>query len=373
MKRWKLWPRGLFGKVAPTTIKGKLRFWFLFLSLAPIAVIGALAYTSSRASLEKEIQNKLDAVADNKSYILALWFKSQLADAAALTANDAIKDLLSPGFRVVYPNLAAKTDADRFQKVKDIVTARQETNSFYVDVLVADGDGKIVVSSSKSLLQQGKSLGDIGLAPKADNEAFYVSPVFFSQAAQQHVMMIVSPVHDNNANVVGRVILEVEFRPVYRLIDERSGLGQTGEVVLIDREHRMLTQSYFSEAPTILKTVPDNDPIRRGLAGEKGHNVGKDYRGVPVVGSFRPLPEIGAVLIAKIDESEVFAPIKRLRNLVLMIIAATIVGAALASLLLARTISRPIREGVGFAQQVAQGDLTVSLPAGDSSEIGQLS
>jgi methyl-accepting chemotaxis protein len=372
----RLWPRGLFhkvaGKIAPATIKEKLTFWFLFLSLAPILVIGVLGYSNSRGSLEKEILNKLDAVADNKSYILASWFKSQLADAASLTANDAIKDLLSPDFRVVYPNLSANTDAERIKRVKDIVTARQETNSFYVDVLIADTEGKILVSSSKSLLQQGKNLSDIGLAQPEENETFYVSPVFFSRGAQQHVFMVATPVHDNNAKVVGRVILEVEFRPVYRLIDERSGLGETGEVVIIDRDHRMLTQSRFSEASTILKTIPDNNAISRGLKGEQGHETHTDYRGISVVGSFRPLPEIGAVLIAKIDESEGFAPIDKLGYVALAVVLATFFLAAVASLLLARTISRPIREGVLFAHRVAQGDLTATLPARDSSEVGSL-
>jgi len=362
-------PRALFRKFTPSTIKGKLTFCFLSLSLTPILAIGILAYLSSRGSLEKEIINKLDAVADNKSYILTIWSKAQLTDAARLTSSDAIKDLLSPSFRIVYPNLVAKTDEERANRVKNLITALQETNSLYVDVLVADGDGKIVRSSSRALLQEGKSLSEIGLAKLDKNEAFYVSPVFFSVPAQQHIFMIASPVHDNNAVVIGHVILEVELRPVHRLIDERSGLGQTGEVMIVDRDHRMLTQSRFSEASTILKTVPDSNAIRLGLQGEKGHDFDKDYRGVAVVSSFRPLPEIGAVLIAKIDEAEGLAPIKKLQIAVLSVIVLTLLVAAWASIVIARTISHPIREGVGFARQVAQGDLTVSMPTRDSSEI----
>ena len=366
------WPPALFSKVAPVTIKGKLTFWFLFLSLAPILAVGMMAYTNSRRSLEREIINKLDAVADNKSYILNGWFKAHLTDAANVAGNQTLKDLLSPSFRVVYPQLAAKTDAERSQRVKNFIAALQETNASYVDVLVADTEGKVVNSSSRALLQEGKSLSEIGLAKLDKNEAFYVSPVFFSVPAQQRVFMIASPVHDNNANVVGHAILEVELRPVDRLIEERSGLGQTGEVVIVDRDHRMLTQSRFSEESTILKSIPDNNPTRLGLQGGKGHDFYKDYRGVPVVGSFRPLPEIGAVLIAKIDESEGFTAITKLFNVVWSIIVATLLVAAWASIVIARTISRPIREGVGFARQVAQGDLTAALPKRDSSEMGLL-
>ena len=373
MKRWKISPAILIRNITPGSIRERLTFWFLLLSLVPVIAIGALAYRSSRSSLEKEIFNKLDAVADNQSYILGSWFKSQLSEAAALTSNEALKDLLSPTFRVVYPNLAAKNDAERMQRVKDIITARQETNSFYVDVLIADPDGKILASSSKSLLQEGKNLKEVGLVKPGDEDAFYVSPVFFSNAAQQHVMMIVSPIHDNNAKVIGHAVLEVEFRPIYRLIEERSGLGETGEVIIVDRDKRMLTQSRFSEESTILKVLPDSNPIRLGLQNQKGHDTTSDYRGIPVIASYRPLAEIGAVLIAKIDQSEGLAPISQLRNVMGLIGLGTLVMAALASIFLARTISHPIRESVGFAQQVAQGDLTATLPAHDASEIGQLS
>jgi len=242
--------------------------------------------------------------------------------------------------------------------------------------LVADNDGKIIASSSKSLLQEGKNLKAI-MPPdvvKPTEDSINFSQVFFSDAAQQAVMMLFAPIHDNNAQVIGHAVLEVEFRPVNRLIEERSGLGDTGEVIIVDRLHRMLTQSHFTEDSTPLKkTVPDANHISLGLKGGKGHDLANDYRGVPVIASFRPLPEINAVLVAKIDQSEGLAPITRLRIIMGFIGLGTLIIAGVASFFLARRISQPIRESVGFAQQVAQGDLTVSLPAHDSSEIGQLS
>src|ERR1051326_6500237 len=108
MKRSRLKMPASLAKLAPTTIRDKLTLWFLFLSLAPVFATALLAYTISRASLQTEIYNKLDAVAANKTYSIGKLFKDQLSEAAALTANDALKDLLSPSFRIVYPDLAAK-------------------------------------------------------------------------------------------------------------------------------------------------------------------------------------------------------------------------------------------------------------------------
>jgi methyl-accepting chemotaxis protein len=361
----------LLDRIIPRTIKGRFTLAFLLLSLTPIVVIGVVAYQNSRASLRTEIINKLDAVADNKTYILNSWFKEQQTDVKRLADNAALRDLLSPGFRVVYPELAAKTDEERARRAKNLIAALQEANPGYVDVLIADPNEKVAASSSQALGQAGKSLSEIGLG-KFDPEQPFVSPVILSKIAQQHVFMIGSPIHDNNAKVVGHALLEVELRPIHRLIEERSGLGQTGEVVIVDGERRLLTQSRFTEEPTVLNKVSDNDPIRLGLAGNKGFEFHRDYRGTAVVGAFRPLPQIQAVLIAKIDESEGFAPIIRLRNLALAIGVLTIMIAAWVSVVAARTISQPIREGVGFARRVAQGDLAASLTSHDSSEMGLL-
>jgi len=361
----------IFNRLLPETIKSKLTLWFLILSLAPILAIGIMAYQNSRASLQKEIINKLNAVADNKTYILESWFKIELADAENLAKSTAIKDLMSPSFRTSYPQLSAKTPEERIEKAKNLVAARQETNVSYIDVMIADKDGKILVANSQALAQEGKSLAETGL-PRMETERTFVSPVFFSKVAQQPVFIIASPVLDESAKTIGYAALEVDLRPVLRLMEERSGLGETGEVIIVDRDHRMLTQSRFTEESTVLKSVPENDPIRTGLEGKKGEAFYKDHRGVPVIGSFRPLPEIGAVVIAKVDESEGFAPVTKLRNTVLAIILFTMLLVSGASLMIAQTISQPIREGVGFARRVAQGDLTVSLSTRDTSEMGVL-
>src|SRR3970040_1097562 len=95
------------------TVPGRIPLWYLIPSIAPIAAIGFLAYQNSRATLEAEIVNKLTAVADNKTYIIQTWFHDQLRDSQSLANSLAVRDLLSPSFRIVYPNLAAKSDEER--------------------------------------------------------------------------------------------------------------------------------------------------------------------------------------------------------------------------------------------------------------------
>jgi len=368
MKWLKLKP--IFTKILPQTTRGKLTLWFLVLSLSPMLAIGIMAYQNSRASLEREILNKLNAVADNKTFILKNWLQIMLPDAQSLVSNPALKDLLSPTFRTVYPKIAAKTDEERGQRAKNLVTALQQANPFYGDVLITDKEGK-VISNSRALGREGKSLTEIDLS-KLDGSRIFISPVFHSETTQQHVFMIVAPVRGDEAQVLGFTILEIELRRIQGLTEERSGLGETGEVIIVDRDHRMLTQSRFSKESTVLKSVPDNDAIRLGLQDNKGAAFFKDYRGLPVLGSFRPLSDIGAVLIAKIDESEAFAPIAKLRTTVLIIVVLTMLIATWVSFVIARVIAQPIRESTRFAHRVSQGDLTATLSTESTSEINLL-
>jgi len=323
------------------SVTGRITLWYLILSIAPIAAIGFLAYQNSRATLEAEIVNKLTAVADNKTYIIQTWFHDQLRDSQSLANSLAVRDLLSPSFRIVYPNLAAKSDEERSRRVKELVAALQETNASYVDILIADQEGRILISSSRALNQQGKNLKATGLTALATDKDV-VSAVFYSPIAQQPIFTIAGSVYDNNANVVGYAILELDLRPIHRLLEERSGLGETGEVIIVDRNLRMLTQSRFSDESTVLKSVWGDHAIQQGLQGNKGEAFFRDYRRAPVLGAYRPLRAMEAVLIAKINEAEGFAPIARLRTTILIIIVFTMGLAAWVSIWVARVTTRPI-------------------------------
>ena len=362
----------LFHKVGPDTIGGKLTFWFLLVAFLPMVAIGVIAYRTSRASLEQQIINQLDSLAENKVFFLREHTARQLSDVKRLSSNAAVKALLSQDFASKFPQLAAKTPEERAERAAALLAQLRESNPDYSDILIADKDGKVRLAAFKAWNQAGKNLSELVLA-KIDAAQAAVSSVFVSPTARTHVFVVTAPVTDQEGEAIGVVALEIELKTIHLLLTERAGLGESGEVLIVDRTRRMLTSSRFQGAPALLDAVPDNSATTLALQGKSGHIFDSDYRGVPVIAAYRPLPEIGAALIAKIDRSEGLAPIIQLRNIMGIIGLLTLFIAAAASVLLARTISQPIRESVGFAQQVAQGDLTVSLPAHDASEIGQLS
>ena len=274
-----------FNKFLPKTIKGRIRLGILLFSVFPIIAIGILAYYNSRVTLEKEIINKLNAIADSKLVILQQWQK-QVADVRNLANDAALIDILSPASKGTSPDLAAKTMDEKHRRAERLFSSLRETNPYYADILIVNKEGRIVVSSSG--INQGENIPKELSLPKAAEARAFTSPAYFSELAQQHVFAVGNPIYARNRDLVGFFILEVELRFIHRTMETRSGLGETGEVVVVDRDLRMLTESGIGQETAVLKSVPETYAIRQGFLGNEGDALYQDYRGVDVIGSFRP-------------------------------------------------------------------------------------
>lgn len=123
-----------------------------------------------------------------------------------------------------------------------------------------------------------------------------------------------------------------------RILHQREGLGQSGEIYLVGEDHRIKSASRFIDrwAHVTVK----NEAVVEGLSGETGTTTVKDYRGVEVISSYIPFSFDGMnyVLLAEIDLKEVLAPL----NEVAMAVALMIMGLILLNFIMAAFATRGI-------------------------------
>ena len=89
------------------------------------------------------------------------------------------------------------------------------------------------------------------------------------------------PVFDKGT-AIGVLAFQMPITRINSLMQEATGLGETGESYIVGEDFLMRSDSRFKEETTILKMEIKTDPVENALAGKTGSMISTDYRGVGV-------------------------------------------------------------------------------------------
>ncbi|MCP4685651.1 MAG: HAMP domain-containing protein, partial [bacterium] len=187
----------------------------------------------------------------------------------------------------------------------------------------------------------------------------------------------------SNGKVEVVVALQLPLEAINSIMQERAGMGKTGETYLIGSDKLMRSDSFLdpqghtvkaSFAGTVAKNGVDTEAAAEALSGNTDAKIITDYNGNPVLSAYTPLKigDITWALLSEVDEAEVLEPINNLIRAV--IIAGLIIAAIVAAIALfvAVSIAGPLVKGVTFARLVAKGDLTAEIDVNQQDEVGML-
>lgn len=242
---------------------------------------------------------------------------------------------------------------------------------------------------------------------KKNSDVFFEDFRPYVPSYNKPASFIASPIFENG-EMTGVLIFQL---PVGRINEIMTGygkwsdigLGESGEMYMIGQDYTMRNDSRFLiEDPdgyfaAIQKAGVDNSTIVKiknfessiglhkietnssnsALKGESGSWIIKDYRNVDVLSAYSPVNIAGVKwgIISEIDQSEAFAPISTLRNLLIATALVLLVVTVVVSFALGNMITKPINEVVSRIKDIAEGegDLTQRLDESSHDELGDLS
>ena len=120
---------------------------------------------------------------------------------------------------------------------------------------------------------------------------------------------------------------------LYPLIRRWPTPSRTAETLLVRRDGNdvlYLNDLKFNKNSALKLRLPvkrKDVPAAMAVLGRQGIVEGLDYRGVPVIAILRPIPGSPWFLVARIDRSEVFAPVGERLRLTILLIAVMLLGA----------------------------------------------
>ncbi|VFQ44637.1 methyl-accepting chemotaxis protein [Desulfoluna butyratoxydans] len=261
---------------------------------------------------------------------------------------------------------------------QDLYLIHPEGNVFYSVLRRADYDSNMV--SGK---YAGSGLGKLVRRVIKDKALHIVDFEPYGPSNNEPCSFIAQPVLNHNGDVELIVALQLSVSAINAIMNERTGMGQTGEVYLVGSDLLMRSDSLtdpenFSVAASFANPAKgrvDTVSTRSAFAGETGRNIREDYRGKLMLSSFSTISIEDTVwaIVAEVEKDEVVAPINKLLVSILIMGVVMAVIVAVIALVVASGIVTPVLKGVAVAKAVAKGDLDVTSDVDQKDEVGALS
>ncbi|MDR7267582.1 PAS domain S-box-containing protein [Pelomonas saccharophila] len=352
-------------RVGPALLLG-----LMLLSMLPLGLVGLWQLSSFEASLHETVTEGLVAISRKKVHEINEYLNEVEVDGRLVAQAGDTRELLVQRGDAVATRVTAGSRAF-FERLYD--------SGKYLNLLLVQPDGRIsfamkapagstpelarldggAYEGSELLAAHRRALGQ--LDPQ-------LTPAQRLRGEGPATLFLVHPVVDGD-RVLGSVVLQLDLDRLLRVATERSGLALTGETVLAQREgDRAVFINELKRAPrqtlsgSLDLAAMDLPPAVRGLRGESGSGLTRDYAGVDVVASWRHLPALDWGISVNIDAAEAYAPARALRDRVFIALGLSLLLALGLGLLLGRRLVEPVQMLNDAANRIAGGKLDERAP-----------
>jgi len=349
----------------------KLMLLFLLLTTIPLTVVGYLAYEDGRRTIEQNTINRLISTNIYKEAEFERWVEDNGQRLRSLAGRPYFKDQFAAEIAAHDPADPEHQLVHRRIREDHFLPTFEEEGGFIELFILRASDGLILVSTDEK--QEGKYRESEPYFVEGKNRT-YVQNVTYSLALGEAVMHISTPIRDREGNLLAVLAGHVNLAEMSEIMGQRSGLSQTEETYLVNTFNFFVTESRF-EPGYALKKALYTEGVETCLdAQARNDGVGfyADYRGVPVIGAYRWIPQRELCILTEVDQAEAYAPIVALRNTVLRIGVAVALIVALLGVVFARTLTGPVRQLVKGAEEIGRGNLEYRIGVSGKDEIGQL-
>jgi len=361
-------------------LQKKLLIAFLLLALIPTLIVGFLTSYVASSTIEEQVFSQLVAVREIKKSQVEGYFAEREGDIKVLSGTvEKILDFSS--------SEALNTSAHNQNEYFDNFIKAYG----YYDFFLIDNSGEIFYTLTKEAdyqtnLMTGKynNSGLGKLFKKVQSSGKFAMSDFSNYAPSNGdpAGFIALPL-TTNSGISVVVALQLSIEKISEVMQQRAGMGETGESYLIGSDLLMRSDSFLdpeghsvgaSFSGTVKSNGVDTVGAKLAIKGEVGQKIIIDYNGNPVLSAYTPIDINGIrwALLSEIDVAEAFESIYTLYWSIAIVVMIFIVVIIAVALVITKSITTPLggepNEMKNITETIASGDLTVSFEEGRESE-----
>lgn len=357
-------------------IRKRLLVWFVLIALLPVIGVGIGTSLVSYLNGRQQSIDRLESVAARKEWAIQGWVESLQQELLFFSQTDCSPQFVNTTLRLGNED---KEYAWYYQLVRRQLAALVGQSPRIDELFLVDLSGEVVVSTD--LAREGQvystqALFRKGLEGPATQLPFHSSLFASSEGTallhDQASIMAVVPVVDEEQQLMGLMGGRTAPGDLHTILDEGTGLGETGKAYLVGPGYAALAGTVLErgeEAAAAVHTQGIDAAIRQRASGS---GLYTDSTGTSVIGVYRWLEPLGAVLSVEQDLSEAFQAVWVTTGVNVVIALAAVGLAVAASLTMTRSIADPIVDLADTATQISRGALNRTATVERQDEIGAL-
>lgn len=355
--------------------KYKLLIVIWVVGLIPMVAVAGIATVIGVRTLEAGTKSKLSVYAENKHQMVVEWFQNHNTYIKTLANMEEVIGALKSY------NTGGQEWAQRSQALEQVLNLTKVRNN-YVDIFVADNNGKVIVSTLPE--NNDKQLSSDELLVIISGGAGFDKMTFFESEGCLGVLMG-STVRQGSDSSKG-----LGFFGVYLSMNQINtmlsngldSIGTSANAYLIDSERKLLSTPRLGDGFEVNKTILDNDGANKLSTALTAMQVAfketmSYYNPVSkknVLAGLSVMWLSGKTIgvIIEVDQSEAYGPIIGMLQMIGAVILIFFVLQLIVGSGFAKTIASPLNSIVSNIKLIAGGDLTVRVTEDGKDEIGEM-
>jgi len=332
---------------------------FLLVGAIPFSIVGLASLQQASNALETQAFSQLEAVQSLKKIQLENYFDQVKINMKSIRNNATFQAAIDE-FTSAFEDGGVEGDmwtGSEFYYRTQFTDLLGEYG--YDDLYLISEKGDIVYSDKK-LSDLGKNLASgsmksSGLATafeKTKNLDIAFADVSIYAATDSPAAFVAASLMRSDGTYAGAVAIRIPLSQISSIVQERTGMGKTGESYLVGPDNLMRSDSnndktYRTVAASFRnpeKGMVNTDATRAVFSGDEGEEILKNYSGKSVLSSFGPVKafDVQWAFISEMDESEALSAITNLRWVIGIVALIALGGILFIAWFITQSIAAPI-------------------------------
>jgi len=366
-------------------ISTKISVLVILISLVAVGAISFFTYDFNLKTNREKITNNLSVITENRAAQINTYFDNVAYHIALMQSSDEIKNgggsTAAPAddFGAMFDMGGGEASSDStsetagspleayLQSQKDVLGFNQ--------IYIMSKVGAVATSTDRKLKAGKNFLDPDGTSFANASNGLHFSAVF--KDSIDYYVYALAPLDSGRQLLVAKIKLNELYK---KTVQDYQGLGESGEIILVKQDltaKKIILASPLRGEPNapIKLHEPDDYAVstfRNVFEGVDGTGAGSDYRKVTTLQVWKPLEYPGWALIGKIDTEEADGQATGLTKIFVYAGLCIVALATLLSMVLARSLTRPLHSMRNTLGMVADGILPENIETTSKDEFGQM-